>query len=61
MNIIETSRLILRHLALGDIEALAAIYADPIVMKFYPSTRSPEETELLRATISKVSGYCPNT
>ena len=45
MNIIETSRLILRHLTLEDTEALAAIYADPIVMKFFRSTRSPEITK----------------
>ena len=45
MNVIETPRLILRHLTLEDTEALASIYADPIVMKFFPSTRSPEETK----------------
>ena len=41
MNVIETPRLILRHLTLKDTEALAAIYADPIVMKFLSDTRSP--------------------
>ena len=45
MNVIETSRLILRHLTLEDTEALAAIYADPIVMKFFRSVRSLEETK----------------
>ena len=44
MNIIETPRLILRHITLEDTEALAAIYADPIVMKFFRSVRSPEVT-----------------
>ena len=45
MNVIETPRLILRHLTLEDTEALAAIHADPIVMEFYPRRRTYEETE----------------
>jgi ribosomal-protein-alanine N-acetyltransferase len=45
MKVIETSRLILRHFILEDLETLAAIYADPIVMKFYPSTRTYEESK----------------
>ena len=45
MIVIETPRLILRHLTLEDTEALAAIYSDPIVMKFFKSTRSPQETK----------------
>ena len=45
MNIIETPRLILRHLTLEDTKDLAAIYADPIVMKFFSGIRSPEVTE----------------
>lgn len=35
MNVIETPRLILRHLTLEDTEVLAAIYAVPIVIKFF--------------------------
>lgn len=45
MIVIETSRLILRDLTPEDTEALAAIYADPIVMKFYPNTRTYQETK----------------
>lgn len=45
MIVIETPRLILRHLTLEDTEALAAIYADPIVMKFFRSVRSKEVTK----------------
>ena len=45
MNVIETPRLILRHITLEDTEALAAIYADPIVMKFFRSVRSLEVTK----------------
>ena len=47
MNVIETPRLILRYLTLEDTEALAAIYADPIVMEFYPNTITYEETKQL--------------
>ena len=45
MNVIETPRLILRYLTLEDTEALAAIYADPIVMKFLADTLSQLETK----------------
>ncbi|WP_019505127.1 GNAT family N-acetyltransferase [Pleurocapsa sp. PCC 7319] len=45
MIVIETPRLILRHLTLEDTEALASIYADPAVMKFVAGTLSLEETK----------------
>ena len=45
MNIIETPRLILRQFTLDDVEVLAAIHSDPIVMEFYPRTRTYEETK----------------
>lgn len=45
MIVAETPRLILRHLTLDDVGDLAAIYADPIVMKFYPSIRTYEQTK----------------
>ena len=45
MNVIETPRLTLRYLTLEDTEALAAIYADPIVMKFFSGTRSRQVTK----------------
>ena len=45
MIVIETPRLILRHLTLQDTEALAAIYGDPIVMEFVSGTLSLEETK----------------
>jgi ribosomal-protein-alanine N-acetyltransferase len=45
MLVIETPRLLLRHLTLDDVDDLAAIYADPEVMKFYPSTRTYEQTQ----------------
>ena len=45
MNVIETPRLILRHITLEDTEALAAIYADPIVMEFITNPLSQLETK----------------
>ena len=45
MLVIETPRLILRHLTWDDVDDLAAIYADPVVMKFYPSTMTYEKTK----------------
>ncbi|MEP0881423.1 GNAT family N-acetyltransferase [Trichocoleus sp. ST-U3] len=46
MIVTETPRLILRHLTWDDIDDLAAIFADPVVMKFFPNTRTSEETKL---------------
>jgi len=41
----ETERLIFRHLATGDLDALAAIQGDPEVMRYFPSgPRDREET-----------------
>lgn len=45
MIVAETPRLILRHLTKDDVDDLAAIYADLIVMKFYPRTLTYEETQ----------------
>lgn len=45
MIVIETPRLILRHLAEDDLGNLAKIYADPVVMKFFSGTHSYERTK----------------
>jgi [ribosomal protein S5]-alanine N-acetyltransferase len=45
MIVIETPRLILRNLTWDDFDELAAILADPVVMKFYPSILTQEETK----------------
>jgi ribosomal-protein-alanine N-acetyltransferase len=42
--VLETERLLLRTLALDDVGDLAAIYADPEVMRFYSKTRTRAET-----------------
>ena len=44
MAVLETQRLILRPLTMEDVDALAALYADPDVMRFFEGTRSWETT-----------------
>ena len=45
MKILETERLILRHLLPDDLEALFALYSDPEVRQYFPEgTLSREET-----------------
>jgi RimJ/RimL family protein N-acetyltransferase len=39
-----SERLIFRELNVDDVGSLRKIFADPIAMKFYPSTKSEEET-----------------
>jgi ribosomal-protein-alanine N-acetyltransferase len=44
-TVLETERLILRRLVMDDLDALAAIYADPDVRRFFPEgTLTHEET-----------------
>ncbi|MBW4664882.1 MAG: GNAT family N-acetyltransferase [Chroococcus sp. CMT-3BRIN-NPC107] len=45
MVVAQTSRLILRQLTLDDLDDLAAIYADPVVMRFFGSTYTYESTK----------------
>jgi RimJ/RimL family protein N-acetyltransferase len=41
---LETDRLLLRPLTIGDVRDLAAILGDPETMRFYPATKTREET-----------------
>src|ERR1044071_129110 len=44
--VIETERLLLRHLTLDDLDALFALYRDPEVRRYFPDgTRTYEETK----------------
>jgi RimJ/RimL family protein N-acetyltransferase len=43
--ILETPRLILREMSLADLDFVAAMLADPEVMRFYPKCHSREESE----------------
>jgi [ribosomal protein S5]-alanine N-acetyltransferase len=50
-RVLETDRLLLRHLCLDDLDALAAIQADPQVMRYFtsgPRTRDEVRGELER-------------
>lgn len=42
MTIIETERLVLRRLTLDDLDDMAALYADPEVMRFFDGPRTRE-------------------
>lgn len=45
MSVLQTPRLTLRQLTLDDIDGLLEIFADPLAMWAYPSTKSRAETE----------------
>lgn len=55
MVVIETPRLILRQLTLDDVKDLAPIYADPVVMKFYPNLLTYAQTQ--QAVEKIINGY----
>jgi len=42
---LETERLLLRAMVDTDFDDLAALYADPVVMRYYPKTYTPDETK----------------
>jgi ribosomal-protein-alanine N-acetyltransferase len=41
---IETERLLLRQFTADDLDELSALYADPVVMRYYPQIYNREET-----------------
>ena len=46
MKILETKRLILRHLIMDDLDALFALYSDPEIRRYFPEgTLTREETK----------------
>ena len=45
MKVIETQRLLLRPVCNEDLENLFQVFADPVVMEFYPRTRTKQEIE----------------
>jgi len=46
MNILETNRLILRHLLPNDLDSLFALYSDPEIRRYFPEgTLTYEETK----------------
>ena len=44
MTVLDTERLTLRELSLEDVEGLLEIFADPLAMWAYPSTKTRAET-----------------
>jgi ribosomal-protein-alanine N-acetyltransferase len=45
MQILETPRMVLRHMELADVDNLLGIFSDPIAMRYYPGTKDRSETE----------------
>jgi len=43
--ILQTERLFLRHYTLDDVDGLLEIFSDPVAMKYYPSTKTIQQTE----------------
>ena len=61
MIVLETPRLLLRHLTLDDLEAVTALYSDPVVMASKGGIRSPTLTrQQLTGYIEeyRTVGYC---
>jgi ribosomal-protein-alanine N-acetyltransferase len=57
---LETDRLLLRLVTEDDLDDLAALYADPVVMRYFPKTYSRDETrEFLERMINgyRLVGY----
>lgn len=58
MKILETERLILRTLTPEDEDNLAAIFMDPVAMRYYPSTKSRVEIRFwLQRAIDSYAEY----
>ncbi len=53
-NVLATDRLILRQWRERDREAFAGINADPLVMEFFPNTRTRAESD---ATMDRLAGH----
>jgi len=53
MKTIESDRIRFRKITEDDLDDLAALYADPDVMRYYPRTRSREETQECIKTYQK--------
>ncbi|HTE20324.1 MAG TPA: GNAT family N-acetyltransferase [Armatimonadota bacterium] len=54
MNVLETPRMLLRRLVPEDLDDLAALYADPEVMHFWPRPYSRDET---RQELERMTAY----
>ncbi len=52
---LESERLLLRAFTEDDLDDLAALYADPVVMRYYPKTYTRQETQGMLSKI--LNGY----
>jgi len=56
--ILETPRLLLRTMSLADLDFLAEMYADPMVMRYYPKPLNRVETiERIEANLERYRDY----
>jgi RimJ/RimL family protein N-acetyltransferase len=44
-KVLETERLVLRKMEMADVDDLMGIFSDPVVMRYYPATKSRREAE----------------
>jgi RimJ/RimL family protein N-acetyltransferase len=45
VKVLETERLILRHLEMADVDDLLGIFSGPEAMRYYPGTKNRTEAE----------------
>jgi [ribosomal protein S5]-alanine N-acetyltransferase len=44
-RVLQTERMVLRQMEMGDVDDLMGIFSDPEAMRYYPNTKSRQETE----------------
>ena len=44
-TVLETDRMFLRRMKMSDVDSLMGIFSDPVAMRYYPGTKSRQETE----------------
>lgn len=58
MVVAETERMILRRMTPGDVDNLLLIFADPVAMRYYPSTKSrAEAVRWVDVTLAKYQSH----
>jgi [ribosomal protein S5]-alanine N-acetyltransferase len=44
-KVLQTERMALRQMEMGDVDDLMGIFSDPVAMRYYPNTKSRQEAE----------------
>jgi ribosomal-protein-alanine N-acetyltransferase len=44
-KVLQTERMVLRRMEVGDVDDLMGIFSDPVAMRYYPNTKSRREAE----------------